>query len=93
MRAVLSHDAVTMRDPSGLKAAEFTCASCPCRTVISLAVAASQMRAVMSFDAVTMRDPSGLKAASRTRLMPAQQHDLLGARGVPDRGRSCPMTP
>ena len=29
MRAVLSSDAVTMRVPSGLKAADHTCSSCP----------------------------------------------------------------
>jgi hypothetical protein len=64
MRAVWSHDAVTMRDPSGLKAAEFTWPSWPRRIAISLALAASQMRA-LSAAAVTMRDPSGLKAADR----------------------------
>ena len=63
MRAVLSFDAVTMRDPSGLKAADHKGSSWPRRTAISLALAASQMRAVSSFDAVTMREPSGLKAA------------------------------
>ncbi len=57
-----SHDAVTMRDPSGLN----TKASWPRRTAVSLAVAASQMRAVLSSDAVTMCDPSGLKAAEDT---------------------------
>src|SRR5262249_59076179 len=62
-----SNEAVTMRDPSGLKAAEYTALSCPRRTAISLPVAVSQMRAVPSCDAVTMRDPSGLKAADRTR--------------------------
>ena len=56
MRAVLSHDAVTTRDPSGLKAAECTLPSCPRRTAISLALAESQMRAVLSDDAVTVRD-------------------------------------
>ena len=66
MRAVLSLDAVTMRDPSGLKAAESTALSWPRRTAISLALAASQMRAVLWLDAVTMRDPSGLKAAEYT---------------------------
>ena len=55
-----------MRDPSGLKAAEYTASSWPRRTAISLAVAASQMRAVLSADAVTMREPSGLKAAELT---------------------------
>jgi hypothetical protein len=44
MRAVLSFDAVTMCDPSGLKAADRTAASCPRKTAISLAAAASQMR-------------------------------------------------
>ena len=66
MRAVLSYDAVTMRDPSGLKAAECTSSAWPRRTMISLAVAASQMRAVLSADAVTMRDPSGLNVAEST---------------------------
>jgi hypothetical protein len=56
MRAVLSRDAVTMRDPSGLKAAEVTWRSWPRRTAISLPLAASQMRVVLSADAVTMRD-------------------------------------
>src|SRR6516162_1258462 len=64
MRIVL-YDAVTMRDPSGLKAAEFTSAPWPSRAAISLPRAASQMRAVQSVEAVTMRDPSGLKAAER----------------------------
>jgi hypothetical protein len=59
-------DAVTTRDPSGLKAAENTESSWPRRTAISFVVAASQMRAVLSHDAVTMRDPSGLNAADRT---------------------------
>jgi hypothetical protein len=66
MRAVLSSDAVTMRDASGLKAAELTRPSWPRRTAISLALAASQMRAVLSTDAVTIRDPSGLKTAELT---------------------------
>src|SRR5215467_9532944 len=66
MRAVLSPDAVTMRDPSGLKTAEYTASSWPRKTAISLALAVSQMRAVLSRDAVTMRDPSGLKAAEYT---------------------------
>ena len=53
MRAALSSDAVTMRDPSGLKAAEDedTESSWPRRAAISLALAASQMRAVLSNDA------------------------------------------
>jgi hypothetical protein len=63
---VLSDDAVTMRDPSGLKAAEFTMSRWPSRTAISLPLGGSQMRTVLSHDAVTMRDPSGLKAADRT---------------------------
>ena len=65
-RAVLSLDAVTMRDPSGLKAAEMIELPWPLRTAIALPVAASQTRAVMSDDVVTMRDPSGLKAAELT---------------------------
>src|SRR6516165_10031421 len=63
----LVNDAVTMREPSGLKAAEVTRSSWPRTTAISLALAASQMRAVVSPDAVTMREPSGLKAADCTK--------------------------
>jgi hypothetical protein len=51
-----------MRDPSGLKAAEYTLPVWSLSTTISLPVAASQTRAVWSPDAVTMRDPSGLKS-------------------------------
>ena len=88
MRAVLSYDAVTMRDPSGLKAADFTWSSWPRRTAISLPVAASQMRAVLSNDAVTMRDPSGLKAAGAHEMLswPRRTAICLAARGVPDAG-------
>ena len=83
----LVDDAVTMRDPSGLKAADITALSWPRRTAISLAVAASQMRAVLSSDAVTMREPSGLKAAeSHVVVMAAQDRDLLSGGGVPDAG-------
>ena len=62
IRAVLSYDAVTIRDPSGLNAAECTASPWPRSTAISFAVAASQIRAVLSDDAVTMCDPSGLNA-------------------------------
>ena len=65
MRAVAS-DAMTMRDPSGLKAAVHTESPWSPRTATCLALAASQMRAVLSLDAVTMRNPSGLKAADHT---------------------------
>ena len=81
MHAVLSHDAVTMRDPFGLKAAQFTAASCPRRTEMSLATVASQIRAVLSYEAVTIRLPSGLKAAYATprgamRLLAAKSFDV-----------------
>jgi hypothetical protein len=68
MRAVLSSDAVTMRNPSGLKGGGIHDVLMARRTAISSPVAASQMRAVPSHDAVTMHDPSGLKAAERTQL-------------------------
>jgi hypothetical protein len=61
-RAVLL-PAVTMRDPSWLKAADLSQSSWPLRTAIALPVAPSQTRAVLSSDVVTMRDPSGLKPA------------------------------
>jgi hypothetical protein len=61
--AVLSRDAVTTRDPSGLNTALETASSCPRRTAISLPVAASQIRAVLSEEAAMMRDPLGLNAA------------------------------
>ena len=65
MRAVLSADAVTMRDPSGLKAADYG------------ARMASQDRDLLAGggvpdagglvpEAVTMREPSGLKTARST---------------------------
>ena len=66
MRAVWSTDVATMRDPSGLKAADITSSSCPRRTASSVPLVTSQMRAVLrsGYDpAVTMRDASGLKAA------------------------------
>ena len=86
MRAVLSADAVTMRDPSGLNAAE-SHRLMALRTTISLPVAASQMRAVLSSDAVTMRDPSGLNAAEVTAaVMASEDDDFLAGRGVPDAG-------
>ena len=60
----LVEEAVTMREPSGQKAAEvYDGPPCPRRTAIGSPVVASQMRAVLSSDAVTMRPPSGLKAA------------------------------
>jgi hypothetical protein len=46
--ADLSNDAVTIRVPSGLNAAEFTAPSRPSRTKIALPVAAPQTRAVLS---------------------------------------------
>ena len=48
VRAVLSADAVTIRTPSQLNAADSTACSCPRSTAISFPVAASQMRAVSS---------------------------------------------
>ena len=62
-RAVPSQDAVRMREPSGLKAADETGPSCLNGGVSGWPVRASQTRAVLSSDAVTMREPSGLKAA------------------------------
>src|SRR5262249_23518329 len=67
-RAVSSKDAVTMRWPSGLKAALITIWSWPLISPIGLAVWASHSRAVLSADAVTMRLPSGLKAALSTKF-------------------------
>src|SRR4051812_36059232 len=68
MRAVLSEELVTMRFPSGLKAADHTEFSCPDRTASCLPVEASQTRAVLSLvvAVVTMRAPSGLKVADQT---------------------------
>src|SRR5215469_497925 len=77
MRALLSADAVRMRDPSGLKAAEFTEYSWPRRTAISFPLTASQMRAVLSPDAVTMRDPSGLKRRNSQRRHGRREYDAI----------------
>jgi len=64
-RTVLSHDAVTMRRPSGLKAALVTVSSWPFSgSPMGLPASAFQSRTVLSHDAVTMRRPSGLKAAA-----------------------------
>jgi hypothetical protein len=69
-------DAVTMREPSELKTAEFTNRSWPRGTAIFLPVAVSQTGAVMSTDAVTMREPSGLRAA------PWRRADIPGSQGA-----------
>ena len=67
MRTVLSHDAETMRLPSGLKEAELTAPVCPSNgSPIAFPVCASQIRMVLSHDAETMRLPSGLKEAEVT---------------------------
>jgi hypothetical protein len=92
MRALLL-EAVTMRDPSGLKATKFTWSSWPRRTAISLEVAASQMRAVLSIDAVTMRDPSGLKAADLTSLSCLRRTTIFRVVAASRCGQSCPLTP
>ena len=65
-RAVLSHEAVTIRLPSGLNAAVYTIAACPWSVARILPVSASQTRAVLSAEAVTIRLPSGLNAAETT---------------------------
>ncbi len=69
--AVWSSLAVTMRWPSGLKAAELTdsvITAMPARVRSSSPVAAFQTLAVLSSLAVTMRWPSGLKATELTDL-------------------------
>src|SRR5215831_15343418 len=82
----MSPDAVTMRDPSGLKAAEFTMPSWR-RTAICLALAASQDAGSL---VVGRRDdlrPAGAEGGGfHGSLMAAQHRDLLGSRGVPDAG-------
>jgi hypothetical protein len=65
-RAVVSRDAVAMRLPSGLKAADSSAALWPRRTSGSPVPSAFHTRAVVSDDAVTRRVPSGLKAAETT---------------------------
>src|SRR5439155_1567654 len=66
IRAVLSPEAVTTRDPSGLKLAATTPPSCRSGSPSGLPVRASQSRAVLSQEAVTTRDPSALKLAATT---------------------------
>lgn len=58
MLAVLSSDAVRIRVPSGLNAAETTLSSCPLSVTRTRPESASQTRAVLSSDAVTTRIPS-----------------------------------
>ena len=66
MRAVLSPDAVTMRDPSGLKAAEFTHSHGRAGPRSPWRSRRPRCGRSCPADAVTMRDPSGLKAAEVT---------------------------
>ena len=61
MRAVLSNDAVTIREPSGLKPAEVISSSWPHRTAISLAVG-------FAISGNSRRSNSGPKAALAARL-------------------------
>ena len=91
-RAVLSSDAVTIRVPSGLKAAAFTQFVWPLRIAISIAVAVSQMRAVLSRDAVTTSAPSGLKAAERTTYLWARRTTISCAVVASRRARLCRET-
>jgi len=55
--------------PSGLNAAENTCAVCPWRKARVLPDSASQTRAVVSAEAVRTRLPSGLNAAEESRSL------------------------
>ena len=64
-RAVLSAEAVTIRSPDRLNAAQLTAPSC-WKMKIWAPVRASHSRAVLSLDAVTMRSPEGLNAAQLT---------------------------
>src|SRR6185503_10277970 len=64
--AVLSLDAVTMRWPSELHAADLTEASWPLRTMVAPRPSAVHTLAVLSLDIVTMCCPSGLHAADST---------------------------
>ena len=63
IRAVLSAEAVTISDPSGLKLPDSTKSSCPRSTATCLPVLVSHSRAVLSSDAVMMRSPFGSKFA------------------------------
>src|SRR5258705_60461 len=66
-RAVASEDAVTMRLPSGLHAADVTLSEWPLKTMGAPVPSAFQTRAVPSADAVTMYLLSGLHDAELTR--------------------------
>ena len=80
MRAVPSSDAVTIRVPSGLKAAEITQLSCCCLSLVSTSpVFAFHIRAVLSSEAVTIRSPVGSNAAKVT----APWWSLSDARSTP----------
>ena len=83
--AVLSNEAVTIRLPSGLNAAEETQPVCPWREARVLPESASQTRAVLSSEAVTTRLPSGLNAAEWTAVgVPLEGGEGLAGVGVPD---------
>ena len=95
MRAVLSCDAVTMRDPSGLKAADYTPALVAAQDRDLLAGRgvpdAGGLSSVM--DAVTMRDPSGLKAADDTACSWPRSTAISLPVAASQSGRCCPLTP
>jgi hypothetical protein len=65
-RAVLSEEAVTMRNPSGLNTALRTGPLCSLRILSGSPLLASQILAVLSSEAVTTRVPSGLNEAKLT---------------------------
>ena len=88
MRAVLSVDAVTMREPSGLKAAELVAAVCPrrrCDLLTRRGFEDARGPVGQPPDDVTMRAPSGLKAAEVNRALgTSYDRDLAGRFSIPD---------
>jgi hypothetical protein len=88
-RAVLSHEAVTTRPPSGLNAALFIQNLCPDSVAVTAPVCAFHTRAVPSQDDVTTLAPSGLKAALLTRpLCPANASRKVQSCAEPKNDRS-----
>ena len=84
---------MTIREPSGLNAAEMTPTGVPLEGEELGPVLASHTFAVPSSLAVTIRDPSGLNAAEVTPAGVPLEGEELGARSSrPTPSPSCPRS-
>jgi hypothetical protein len=89
-RAVWSHDPVSTRARSGLKATEATPSLCPLKARSSFPVAASHRRAVLSDDPVSTRAIGAEGNGPDSVLMPLEGTDFLPHCSVPQAGGVVP---